>query len=223
MLKLILLITTMVISMSSHAKDPNSPKVLLHSDFFEPSAQKSDNHHILGFFRIWLLDEMGKTVVQQLLEEKIGFDSKTALKTIAFMEKTIATVDNRTKTIYEQQQRLFVSQYNEGKSEHKKISDFRPEIFDKDSLIEADAAIQAKLAQVTDEYVNKLGSAIGDQQSANVRDLINEIRAYSHNKPPEDVEQIMKEAEEPLNYIINEKTLPQTDGNDVFSVIKKEL
>jgi hypothetical protein len=135
MLKFIL-ITTMVIAMSTHAKgrDKSNPEPVLEKGFGIP-IEKTVNQHSLDFFRIWLMDEPGKKTLQRALEEKAGLDTKKATKAIQFMDKTIKHIDEQARALYTKQTELFISQYNEGVPETQRVTSFKEAKIDRAALL----------------------------------------------------------------------------------------
>lgn len=223
MLKLLLLVTTMVFSMSSHAKDPNQTDAKLHPDFFNPPIERTPTQQQMDFFRVWLMDSFGKKVIQQVLVEKVGFDTATAMKTIAFMDKTINNIDKQAHQLYTKQQADFVNQYNKGRSAEAKASSFHPTLVDREKLLAAEARIQAKLDTIAEQHLNKLSGVIGVAAADDLKLFIQKAQELSQNAPPVDPDEYLKSISEPTGINPQQKLHSEHDSKTEFGVIKKDL
>lgn len=216
MLRLTLFVIFMAMTMKLYAQDTNSTTNQQHNAL-------SSNLQLAEFFRPWLLDDLGKDVVKKLLQENLSFDERTSETTISYMVKTFVVIDERAKALYEKQQQLFVSQYNQGKSKQHHIDKFRPELFDQKDLMAAEDTIQAKLAEVLDEHISGLRRLIGESSFVNLSDLVAEVKRHSSDFTPQELEQMEKEIAQPLNYVIKDNKKKPTQSDGQFNVIKKEF
>lgn len=223
MLKLLLLVTTMVISMSSHAKGPDKGQPQLHPDFFKPPVQKSDSQHTIDFFRMWLLSAEGKDILKLFLEEKIGYDSKLALKTIAFMNKELSNIDQKAQALYRTKQAEFIKQYNQSRTKEEQAYSFHPTLVSREELLRAEAEIQAKLDKMEDLSLKNLAVNIGPNYVADLKAWIRDYHERSAQMMSEiDPEEYLNDLAELNNGKHKGPVLLEQDKSGDFKVIKKD-